>query len=380
MTNDFLHEFFIHVLFQVAHSEGEYSSFTGLGSMQAHHFTIWNNFIMITIDGSAGEGGGQVLRTALGLSLVTGRPFQIHNIRGKRKKPGLLRQHLTAVLAAKEVGRAEVNGAEMNSGRLCFTPGLVKAGDYHFSIGTAGSCTLVFQAIMPALLMAKGASTIILEGGTHNPYAPSFDYLQVTFFPLLEKMGVNVGTELERPGFYPAGGGKIHISIEPPGHLAPLWLERFSNIRLKARAICAELPGHIGLRELKTIQSKLQISEEATELIQYQKYGPGNVVSIYAHSDQLTETFTGFGQKNVRAEKVAARTVGQARSYLETGVAVGPHLADQLLIPLVLAGKGQFLTCKPTEHTLTNIKVIKEFFDKEITVAHLEENVWRITV
>lgn len=335
---------------------------------------------MITIDGSAGEGGGQVLRTALGLSLVTGRAFQIINIRGKRKKPGMLRQHLTAVLAAGEIGQAEMTGAEMRSGKLCFRPKSAKAGQYHFAIGTAGSCTLVFQAIMPALIMADGPSHIILEGGTHNPFAPSFDYLKETFFPLLEKLGVAVTAELERPGFYPAGGGKINISIERSGPLSPLHLTRHSEVRLKAKAICAELPGHIGLRELKTIQQKLNISEDATELVQYTAYGPGNVVSIHAQSEQVTEIFTGFGQKNLRAEKVAARTAGQVRKYLDAGAAVGPYLADQLLVPLALAGEGHFLTSRPTEHTLTNIKVIQHFFDRQIRVDQLEEKTWKITV
>ncbi len=335
---------------------------------------------MIFIDGSAGEGGGQVLRTALGLSLVTGRSFQIKKIRGKRKKPGLLRQHLTAVLAAGEIGQAEVSGAEIKSNNLCFNPGSIKAGNFHFSIGTAGSCILVFQAIMPALLVANGPSTIILEGGTHNPFAPSFDYLQTTIFPLLQEMGVDIEAKLDRPGFYPAGGGKIKISIKPAGHLSPLYLERYSNIIFKAQAICAELPDHVGVRELKTIQDKLNIPEAQTELIRHHEYGPGNVVSIFAQSDQLTEVFTGFGQKNIRAERVAGKTVAQVRNYLDAGVAVGPHLADQLLIPLVMAGKGQFLTCRPTEHTLTNIKVIQLFMDKEITVVQLGEKVWQITV
>lgn len=335
---------------------------------------------MITIDGSAGEGGGQVLRTALGLSLVTGRAFQITNIRGKRKKPGLLRQHLTAVRAAGEIGQAEVSGATMRSVNLSFRPQSVKAGQYHFAIGTAGSCTLVFQAIMPALIMAAGPSQIILEGGTHNPFAPSFDYLKETFFPLLEKQGVEVTAELERPGFYPAGGGKIKVSIERAGPLLPLYLTRHSQVSLKAKAICAELPGHIGLRELKTIQDKLNISEDATELVQYTAYGPGNVVSIYARCEQVTEIFTGFGQKNLRAEKVAARTVGQVRKYLDAGAAVGPYLADQLLVPLALAGEGQFLTSRPTEHTLTNIGVIQHFFDRQITVEQKEEKIWQISV
>ncbi len=206
---------------------------------------------MITIDGSAGEGGGQVLRTALGLSLVTGKSFQINNIRGKRKKPGLLRQHLTSVLAASEIGQAEVSGAEIKSVSLCFRPGSIKAGDYHFAIGTAGSCILVFQAILPALLKVKGASTIVLEGGTHNPFAPTFDYLREAVFPLLRKMGVDVEAKLDRPGFYPAGGGKIKVSVKSSGHLTPLFLERYSNISLRAEAICAELPDHIGERELE---------------------------------------------------------------------------------------------------------------------------------
>jgi RNA 3'-terminal phosphate cyclase (ATP) len=340
----------------------------------------WSNKNMITIDGSAGEGGGQVLRTALGLSLVTGRSFQIKNIRGKRKKPGLLRQHLTAVFAAREIGQAEVNGAEIKSSTLCFRPGPIRPGNYHFSIGTAGSCILVFQAIMPALLMANGSSKIILEGGTHNPFAPSFDYLQKTFFPLLQEMGADVAAEINRPGFYPAGGGRITLTVNPANHLSPLYLERFSNVSFKAQAICAEIPDHVGLRELKIIQDKLGISEEATELIRYKGYGPGNVVSISAQSDQLTEIFTGYGEKNLRAEKVAGKTVAQVRDYIETGAAVGPYLADQLLIPLILAGKGHFLTCRPTEHSLTNIEVIKQFYDREITVSKLEEKIWRIEV
>ncbi len=174
---------------------------------------------MITIDGSAGEGGGQVLRTALGLSLVTGRSFQINNIRGKRKKPGLLRQHLTAVLAAGEIGQASVSEAAIKSATLCFEPGTIKPGNYHFSIGTAGSCVLVFQAIMPALLMASSPSKITLEGGTHNPFAPSFDYLKGTLLPLLQKMGADVVAELDRPGFYPAGGGKMTITVKPSNRL-----------------------------------------------------------------------------------------------------------------------------------------------------------------
>ncbi|WP_028584811.1 RNA 3'-terminal phosphate cyclase [Desulfogranum mediterraneum] len=335
---------------------------------------------MIRIDGSAGEGGGQVLRTALGLSLVTGRAFQITRIRGQRRKPGLLGQHLTAVLAAQEIGQAEVSGAALRSGSLSFRPKSVRGGNYHFSIGTAGSCTLVFQAVMPALIRASGASTIILEGGTHNPFAPTFDYLKGAFLPLLEKLGLKAAAELERPGFYPAGGGRIRITIEPSVRLAPLQLGRCSNLRLRARAICAGLPGQIGRRELKVIQEQLPVSEQDSELLHYPRYGPGNVVAVYAQSDQLTEIFTGFGEKRVRAETVAAGVVAEVQQYLDAGVAVGPHLADQLLIPLALAGAGQLLTCRPTGHTLTNIRVIRQFLEKEIKLDQLDEQVWQIKV
>ena len=318
---------------------------------------------MIIIDGSAGEGGGQVLRTALGLSLVTGRPFQITNIRGNRQKPGLMRQHLTAVRAAAEVGKAQVDGAEIRSSRLSFAPGSITPGAYRFSIGTAGSCTLVFQAILPALLIADGPSEVILEGGTHNPMAPPFDFLDNTFLPLLNQMGAEVVAVLERPGFYPAGGGRLRIKIRPAKKLQPLELTDISNIRVSARAISAELPSHIGRRELSVVQEKMNIDADRTEQVQLDTCGPGNTLSIFVHSDQLTETFTGFAEKRISAEKVALRAVKQAKKYITSGAPVGMYLADQLLIPLAMAGAGRYRTCMPTRHTLTNIEVIQQFLD-----------------
>jgi RNA 3'-terminal phosphate cyclase (ATP) len=195
-------------------------------------------------------------------------------------------------------------------------------------------------------------------------------------------MGVRAEAEIVQPGFYPAGGGKINIKIEPPDRLAPLYLDSFSveDVHCRATAVCADLADHIGVRELATIKKKLKIAEQDTELICYSQYGPGNVVSIFVKSDQLTETFVGFGQKNIRAERVAARIVGQVRNYLEVGAVVGPYLADQLLVPMALAGKGQFLTCKPTGHTLTNIEVIHRFLDIEIMVSRVDDKVWRISL
>jgi RNA 3'-terminal phosphate cyclase (ATP) len=179
---------------------------------------------ILTIDGSQGEGGGQVLRSSLAMSLVTGRPFVIENIRAKRSKPGLMRQHLTAVNAATEVSHAEVTGAAIGSARLEFRPGKVESGNYGFSVGTAGSTTLVLQTVLPALLLAEGESNLILEGGTHNPFAPPLDFLTKSYLPLLNRMGpkVSVDRMSVRPGFYPAGGGRFAVRIQPARQLGRL--------------------------------------------------------------------------------------------------------------------------------------------------------------
>src|SRR5437016_14011706 len=188
---------------------------------------------MISIDGSEGEGGGQILRTSLALSLVRGQPFRMERIRARRQKPGLLRQHLTAVEAAKTVGCAEVEGAAMNSQTLEFRPGPVTPGNYRFAVGTAGSATLVLQTVLPSLLTASDRSTLTLEGGTHNPLAPPFDFLARSFMPLIHWMGPNVELELRNPGFYPAGGDRFHARIEPAKRLFPLVLNERCAIRTR---------------------------------------------------------------------------------------------------------------------------------------------------
>jgi RNA 3'-terminal phosphate cyclase (ATP) len=338
---------------------------------------IWRRG-MIEIDGSAGEGGGQILRTALGLSLVTGQAFRITKIRARRKKPGLMRQHLTAVCAAAEIGGAAVHGAEIGSRDLVFTPAAIRPGSYHFSIGTAGSCTLVFQCILPALLVAGGPSELVLEGGTHNPMAPPFDFLERTFLPLLHQMGAKVLATLDRPGFYPAGGGRMKITVEPAATLLPLELLSLADISFSVRAVCAQLPSHIGRRELGVVQDKLHTPDEKSEEVQLDQYGPGNVLSIFVRSDRLTETFTGFGQKNVSAEKVAMGTIQQVRNYIQAESPVGPHLADQLLIPMALAGSGCMRTGRPTNHTLSNIEVIRRFLDVDFQLSRVSDVAWEI--
>jgi RNA 3'-terminal phosphate cyclase (ATP) len=194
------------------------------------------NTELVRIDGSAGEGGGQILRSALALALATGRPFEITNIRAGRKKPGLLRQHLTAVTAAAAVSGTQAPGARLGAGELRFTPGAIAPGEYRFAVGTAGSTTLVLQTVLPPLLVARGPSTLILEGGTHNPYAPPFDFLAKAFLPLVARMGPRVEAVLERPGFYPAGGGCIRVRVEPAPRLERLDLLERGEIHRPRRA------------------------------------------------------------------------------------------------------------------------------------------------
>src|SRR5216684_863631 len=202
-----------------------------------------NAMSMIVIDGSQGEGGGQVLRTSLALSLVTGKPFRIENIRAKREKPGLLRQHLTAVNAATKVSDAAVEGAQLGATTLTFVPRAVRSGDYRFAIGTAGSTTLVLQTILLPLAIAAEPSTLAIEGGTHNPHALPFEFLENAFIPLLRRMGAGVELELVRPGFYPAGGGEIRVRITPLRRLGPLHIEeRGEIVSRRVRAVVAISP------------------------------------------------------------------------------------------------------------------------------------------
>lgn len=319
---------------------------------------------MIIIDGSQGEGGGQILRTSLALSLVTGKPFRIENIRARRKKPGLLRQHLTAVNAARDIGAAKVSGNSIGSQVCSFEPQAISGGKYHFSIGTAGSCTLVLQAILPALLKADKPSIIILEGGTHNPFAPPFPYLDSVFLPLLRRMGVTIKATLERPGFYPAGGGRFRIEIEPSPLRRLELKERGPIINRRIRAIVSHLPVRIAEDEVATVREQEDWKNCDSIIEEIQKpCGPGNVMFLEVESEHITEVFTGFGQRGVPAVKVARRVLSEAEKYIQAEVPVGPWLADQLLVPMALAGGGSFVTLKPTSHTLTNNEIIATFLD-----------------
>ncbi len=336
---------------------------------------------MITIDGSHGEGGGQILRTALALSLVTGKPFTINNIRAGRKKPGLMRQHLTAVNAAVEIGDATIEGNRIGSQAFRFEPATIKPGKYRFAIGSAGSCTLVFQTILPALIIAGEPSEIILEGGTHNPFAPPFDFLEKAFLPVINRMGPTVSAVLEKPGFYPAGGGRFKVSVDPADMNRIDLPERGRVIDRRARAAVANLPVSIAERELNVIRNELEWVREQLAVVEVKdSQGPGNILSVEIVSDNVTEVFTGFGQKGISAEKVAKRAVRAVREYLAAGVPVGRYLADQLLVPMVMAGGGKFRTLSPTKHTKTNAEFIIKFIDVDVAVTEYGQNQWEIEI
>ncbi|WP_114954630.1 RNA 3'-terminal phosphate cyclase [Sphingosinicella terrae] len=338
---------------------------------------------MIIIDGSEGEGGGQVLRTALALSIVTGQPFRIEKIRAGRQRPGLMRQHVTAIEAACAIGGAECGELAVGAAELHFTPGKIAPGEHEFAVGTAGSATLVLQTVLPALLLADRPSRLVLSGGTHNPSAPPFEFLERVFLPLLRRMGADVEARLERPGFYPAGGGCMAVEVRPgAAQLDGLeLLDRGLLRRTEARVLIAALPGEIAARELATVSEVLGWPEEARRIDQLpERVGPGNVLLLEAAFDQVTEVVAGFGRIGVSAERVAEQAAKRMRGFLESKAAVGPYLADQLLLPLALAGGGSFTTVKPSLHCRTAAAVIERFLGVGIAFSERDDGCHLVAV
>ncbi|MEM1415475.1 MAG: RNA 3'-terminal phosphate cyclase [Myxococcota bacterium] len=324
----------------------------------------------VRIDGSEGEGGGQVLRTSLALSAITGRSLLVENVRGGRAKPGLLRQHLTAVKAAQAACGAEVEGAELRSQRLRFVPGPIRAGRYRFAVGSAGSAVLVAQTVLPILLRAEGPSELTFEGGTHNRSAPTFADLERVFFPLLRRLGVrDLAGWIDRYGFYPAGGGRFHVTLAPWTAPRPLELVATGARKLRAWALTSHpVPKHVAARELRVRRDAMpELEKEACAPRMVDSPGPGNVAQVFLDGE-APELFTAFGAKGKPAEKVARELAAAVRTHLAAEVPVGPHLADQLLLPLALGAGGRFLTGPPSPHFTTNVEVIGRFLDVPIRV------------
>jgi RNA 3'-terminal phosphate cyclase (ATP) len=285
------------------------------------------------------------------------------------------------VRAAADIGRARISGAELGSQSLSFEPSEIQAGDYELAIGTAGSATLVLQTLLPALLYAREPSRLTIEGGTHNPSAPPFDFLAKTFLPVLKRMGAVVDARLERYGFYPAGGGRVTFDIQPCPGLQPLLLRQRGPVRVHARAVLAALPDSIGKREIGIVRDRLGLERDQCRVETVDtSIGPGNILLIVAEGESITEVVTGFGIKGVSAEKVASDACDEAEIYLQSDAPVGSHLADQLLVPVALAGRGSFRTLSPTAHTLANADVVRRFLDVSIAIDADGDRGHRITV
>jgi len=334
---------------------------------------------ILHIDGSEGEGGGQVLRTSLTMSMITGTPVRIENIRAKRSKPGLMRQHLACVHAAQAVSDAKVSGAKVGSTSVTFEPKGIKAGDYRFAVGTAGSTTLIFQTVLPALVMADKASSLTLVGGTHNMWAPSFDFIALAYLPLLKQIGIDVDVQLEKHGFYPQGAGQWKAVVKPASTIESLEVnERGVLIDREAMVTSSGVPDHVAERELNEIAKQCSWPEASLKRRSVRAMGSGNILSLRLHYEACSEVIESVGKVGLSAEKVANSAVKLLRRFLRAEVPVGEHLADQLLLPMVIGGGGVFRTVRPSQHTMTNRDVIHRFTDKRFKFTELAMDRWEI--
>lgn len=336
---------------------------------------------MVEIDGSQGEGGGQIFRTALTLAMCLRKSVCIRNIRAGRRKPGLLRQHLTCLRAAQSICDADVVGDQLGSMEVMFKPRTVRAGKYQFAIGTAGSTSLVFQTVYLPLFFAEGASELRLEGGTHNGLSPSFDFMASCFMPAITSMGYTCDAELKHFGFYPAGGGVWEAKIPLVQKLKPLQLiHRGKVLRYAGVVTSAKLPQHVAERELHHVKEKLLWPDDVLEQRVVNSVGPGNVVSLRVHSEHVTEVVEAIGEKGMNAERVANRAIKPIIQYLHANVPVGEYLADQLLLPMALGKGGEFKTSTPSMHLLSNAEVIKQFMHIDINIEQENQHTWRVCV
>jgi RNA 3'-terminal phosphate cyclase (ATP) len=331
---------------------------------------------MIKIDGSHGEGGGQILRTSLALSCITGEGFDIYDIRKGRKNPGLQPQHLTGVRAAQVISKADVEGAELSSQRLCFSPGEVIGGEYSFDVseirGSAGSVTLVLQAILPSLAMAKSPSRVTVKGGTHVTWSPPFHYMRDVLLPLLSKVGIRAALDIEKWGWYPIGGGKASLSVEPLKGLSPISIkERGRLLGLSGISALSNLPVSIAERQrdqgnwlLKGAGLSAQI-----EIIDAPSIGKGTFFFILAEFENIRAGFSALGERGKKAEAVAEEAVKQFLEFYHSDGALDPHLADQVIPYLALcSAPSAFTTPRVTRHLLTNAWVTQKFLPVRIEV------------
>jgi len=324
---------------------------------------------MIEIDGSYGEGGGQILRTSLSLSVLSQKPFRIFNIRKVRNKPGLMPQHLTAVKLAQLVSAAEVVGDYAGSTELFFSPQGIRGGDVSYDIRTAGSTSLVFQTLIPALIFGNEKRQIILRGGTHVPYSPSFQYLQEVFAPLLLMLGIRVEFRVRSYGFYPRGGGEIIADVYPTKRVDPLrLLDRGKITRAVGYSAVGNLPLSIAERQKDAVLTRISESlgplpyRVSITILDVHALGKGTFVFLRMESEHSVAGFTALGARGKRAEEVGAEAAVELVRYYNSGAAVDRHLADQIILYLSLSdGESEFSVSSISQHLLTNLWVIGKF-------------------
>lgn len=343
---------------------------------------------MLEIDGSFGEGGGQILRTALSLSCLTGTPFCISNIRRERRKPGLMSQHLAAVRAAQAITQAAVQGAEMGSTEICFTPHALRGGAFSFDIGTSGSVTLLLQTLIPPLLRADRPSMVTLTGGTHVPMCPSFHYLAEVFAPLLRRIGGELRLSIDAYGFYPRGGGRVRAEILPLRELLPLNLDTQGEPRhITGCSGVGNLPMSIAERQrtaaLATLNQTPCYSNVPVEMDLLNAPGPGQGTFIFLRADaaEVRSGFTALGAIGKWAETVGAEAAEELCLHLASGAALDPHLADQIVPYLAMCREeSTYTTSRITSHLMTNLWVAALFLPFSYHVKGEEGQAGRVTL
>jgi RNA 3'-terminal phosphate cyclase (ATP) len=332
---------------------------------------------MLTIDGSMGEGGGQVLRTSLALSILTRQPIQLANIRAGREKPGLQPQHLQAVQAAAAICDAQVEGAALRSRALTFTPGEIRGARYQFNIGTAGSTSLVLQTIFLPLARAGGSSQVTITGGTHVPHSPCYDYLERQWLPVMQALGFRARLSMLHAGFYPQGGGQIIAQIRPAGEIQPMQrIERGQLVRIRGLSAVANLDSDIARRQKLQALRRLEpiCRDSKIETSELDSPGKGTVLLVHADCEHASATYFALGALGKRAEHVADEAVEDLLAFLETGAAVDQYLADQLVLPLAFAsGPSRYRTSNVTRHLLTQAALVPMFLPVEVRVEGEED-------
>lgn len=342
----------------------------------------------VRLDGSYGEGGGQILRTALSLSALLGKPFEVFNIRAGRPRPGLAAQHLTAVQAAAAICGARVEGAALGSQTLRFEPGPVRGGHYLFDVSrvqaSAGSVTLVAETIVPALLFADQGSTVVLRGGTHVPWSPPYDYLAEVFLPFIGDMGGVVLSTLRRAGWYPRGGGEIKLEVRPAAGLEPVLLEEVEDEwEWWGLSAVSNLPDHVLRRQAEGAWALLrpQGLEVSFRFDAWPALGPGSICFLHGRKGMARVGFSALGEKGKPAEKVGAEAARALLEHRRRGGVLEPHLADQILLYLALArGRSSFTTSAISQHLLTNAWVIEHFLPVRFVIEGREGGPGRVSV